>query len=583
MKTKHKVLVVSLAVGLFIWVIDAALDYSFFYEGSFWGLLLLEVPPHEIYMRSTMIGIFLTFGLILSSFIAECERAEQAIKVVNAELEQILNASADGICVIDKKFNVLRVNETFSTLTNLSKNEIPGKKCHEVFHSPLCNTPGCPLTRILSGEERIECEIEKELKNSSKRSFILTATPFRTPGGELIGIVENFKDLTERKQLQSQFNHAQKMESIGRLAGGIAHDFNNLLTVIFGNAELILMSITSDSQIYEDITEIKNTAECAANLTRQLLAFSRRQIIEPRVITLNDGLAEMDNMLRRLIGEDIEMVTLPTDKPWSVKVDPGQIEQVLTNLIVNARDAMPTGGKLTIETANVTLDEGYAKNHPGVTHGDYAMIAVSDSGVGMDEETLSHLFEPFYTTKEKGKGTGLGLATCYGIMKQSGGNIWVYSEKGHGTTIKIYFPRVTGESSVFSLNKDLIGLPEGTETILVAEDDPTVLHMASRILRNKGYTVIEASNGEEALQKCEKIGHSKVHLIITDVVMPQMGGKELSEKLPESCQSPKVLFVSGYPDNSIVHQGVLEPGTAFLEKPFTPATLLRKARQVLDE
>ena len=438
-------------------------------------------------------------------------------------------------------------------------------------------------SQIISGKDTEPTEHRIIRKDGNIRWIRNTPVLYSDARGKLVSYDGLISDITEQRQLESQLFQAQKMESVGRLAGGIAHDFNNILTAIIGNVDLLLMSILSDDSHYENLNEIKKSAERAAELTRQLLAFSRRQIIEPRIIVLNNMLIETDRMLHRLISEDIECVTLLAEDLWNVKVDPGQIEQVLTNLVVNARDAMPDGGKITIETTNVTLDEEYMQNHNGVVPGDYVMMAVSDTGTGMDEETLSHIFEPFFTTKEPGKGTGLGLSTCYGIVKQNSGNIWVYSEPGHGTTVKIYLPRAFEQSTDLSDNVEQNELPEGTETVLVVEDEPSVLTMIVRILSKRGYKVLDASNGEDALRVSDKYGAKKIHLVLTDVIMPRMGGKEFSVILLERNPKIKFIYMSGYTSNSIVRHGVLEEGITFIQKPFSPSALIKKVREVLDE
>jgi PAS domain S-box-containing protein len=386
-------------------------------------------------------------------------------------------------------------------------------------------------------------------------------------------------DVTERRTLEAQFRQSQKLESVGQLAGGIAHDFNNLLTVISGYSDLLLRGAKDESQ-RQKIDEVKKAAERAASLTRQLLAFSRKQVLEPKVIDLNDVVAEADNLLRRLIGEDIHLTVMSDPGLWRVKADPGQLSQVIINLAVNARDAMPRGGKLTIETRNVELDEAYARQHGAVRPGPYVMLAVSDTGVGMDAETQRQIFEPFFTTKEVGKGTGLGLSMVYGVVKQSGGNIWVYSEPGRGTTFKIYLPRVDDRGEKVQAAAPP-ALPPGTETILLVEDEGMVRMLLRDILVAEGYTVLAASGGPEALQICGR-HEGSIHLIVTDVVMPGMSGRELVARLSETCRDLKVLYISGYTDDAIVHHGVLDEGTNFLQKPFTPDAVLRKVREVLD-
>jgi nitrogen-specific signal transduction histidine kinase/ActR/RegA family two-component response regulator len=382
--------------------------------------------------------------------------------------------------------------------------------------------------------------------------------------------------------LQEQLRQSQKMEAIGQLAGGVAHDFNNILTVIKGYSQLSLTEMKEEDPFRENIEEIKKSADLAANLTRQLLAFSRRQIMEMKILDLNDLIKNLDKMLRRVIGEDIELVTLLTEDLGRVNADPGQIEQVIMNLAVNARDAMSKGGKLTIETADVELDEEYTRAHIAVKPGAYVMLSVSDSGMGMTQEVRDRVFEPFFTMKEKGKGTGLGLSTVYGIVKQSGGNIWVYSEPGKGTTFKVYLPRVDeplGEIKEKVVEEEL---PRGSETILIVEDGEDVLKLAGRILNRQGYTVLETTNGSEALRICKE-EKQPIHLILTDVVMPQMSGRELIERCREVRQDFKAIYMSGYTDNTITHHGILEKGMNYIQKPFTIEILTRKVRQVLDE
>jgi len=395
--------------------------------------------------------------------------------------------------------------------------------------------------------------------------------------------MEHMRLEEEKAALQEQFRQSQKMEAVGRLAGGIAHDFNNLLTIIKGYSQLSLLDLKESDPLWGNIQEIQKATQRATDLTRQLLAFSRRQILELKVLDLNTLLRELDKMLRRIIGEDIKLTTLLAEDLGRVKIDPGQIEQVIFNLAVNARDAMPSGGKLIIETTNVELDKEYAKAHIGVVPGHYVRLSVSDTGFGMSQEIREKAFEPFFTTKDKGKGTGLGLSTVYGIVKQSGGNIWVYSEPGHGTIFKIYLPRVEEELDTLHGQDETGSLPRGSETVLLVEDEPSVRNLAHHLLNQQGYKVLEAGDGEEALRVAQEHIGEKIHLLLTDVVMPQMGGKELAEKLKLSRPEIGVLYTSGYTDNAIVHHGMLEPGTYFLQKPFSHKTLSHKVREVLDK
>ncbi len=396
---------------------------------------------------------------------------------------------------------------------------------------------------------------------------------------ELVGA---WLDVTERHRLEDQFHQAQKMEAVGRLAGGIAHDFNNLLTVISSHAEFLKEGLQAGDQKLEDVHLIREAVNGAAELTRQLLAFSRQQVLEARVLDLNTEVSRAERMLGRIIGEDIELTVTRSPGLGHVKADPGQIAQILMNLAVNARDAMPQGGKLSIETSNVEIDHDYVSSNPVAAQGSFVMIAMSDTGSGMDEATRARVFEPFFTTKEAGKGTGLGLSTVYGIVKQSGGFIWVYSEPGQGTVFKIYLPRVAAESDlVGAISADPQELPRGSETVLLVEDADGVRLVGKRILERQGYHVIEAPNGEAALQMIANRS-GPIDLLLTDVVMPGMGGRILAEELGRLHPEARVLYASGYTDDAVVRHGVLESAVAYLQKPYTAESLTRKVRQVLD-
>jgi signal transduction histidine kinase len=382
---------------------------------------------------------------------------------------------------------------------------------------------------------------------------------------------------TEKQLVQSQ-----KLEAVGRLAGGISHDFNNLLTVILGYSDIMKRNLREGDPLRRNVDEITRASERAASLTRQLLAFSRKQVMQPKVFDLNTVVSDLEKMLRRMIGEDIELrVTAETDL-GNIKADPVQLEQVLMNLVVNARDAMPKGGKLSIETANVYLDESYSQDHVSVVPGHYVMLAISDTGCGMDEETRQRIFEPFFTTKEQGKGTGLGLSMVYGIVKQSGGNIWVYSEEGRGTTFKIYFPRVTAAAEEYRRAAHGLEVEGGSETILLVEDAEWVRTLARQVLESAGYRVLEAGNADAAIKLCDSINGDRIDLLLTDVVMPGMSGNDMSRILLAKHPGMPVLYMSGYTDDAIVQHGVLEAGINFLQKPFTPAALASKVREVLD-
>jgi signal transduction histidine kinase/CheY-like chemotaxis protein len=424
-------------------------------------------------------------------------------------------------------------------------------------------------------------ETIRATKDGKQIHIALTVSPIKDVSGRIVGASAIGRDITESKQMEDMFRQAQKMEAVGRLAGGVAHDFNNMLSVIIGYSELLLERADTDGQVRKQCEEIKRAGDRAASLTRQLLAFSRQQVLEPRVLNLNTSVAEIEKMLRRLIGEDIDLRTSLDPTLGLVKADPGQIEQVIMNLAVNARDAMPEGGKLIIETSNTELDDEYALHHPPCIVGRYVILAVTDSGVGMSQETKARIFEPFFTTKELSKGTGLGLSTVYGVVKQSGGYIWVYSEPGQGSVFKLYLPRVDGSEVQIRPAKSAPELLAGTETILLVEDEQSVRALTRNLLEQGGYTVLEADNGAHAVE-IAKQHHGPIHLLLTDVVMPGMNGPAVAEMILPIHPEAKALYVSGYNSSFGTQTGLVPAGANLFQKPFSRAALLRKVRNLLD-
>lgn len=515
------------------------------------------------------------------SDITDRKRAEEAVRLAEERHRQLIQNAVYGIyrSSLDGKF--LEVNPALVQMLGYDSAEelLAVDMASDIYLDP---NERHRLIEQYREVGRIEgVEVRWKRKDGSPITVRLSGRTLHDERGRLEGFEMIVEDVTERRLLEEQLRQAQKMEAIGQLAGGIAHDFNNLLTAIIGYAEVLLMRLDPASDLYQFASQIKGASEQAASLVKQLLAFSRKQLLQPKVIDLNQLIKTSAKMLSRLIGEDIEMELVLDPGLGKVKADPVQIEQVIMNLAVNARDAMPHGGKLTLETKNVYLDEDYARRHLGVRPGHYVLMAMSDTGVGMDQETLSHIFEPFFTTKEKGKGTGLGLSTVYGIVKQSGGNIWVYSEPGKGTTFKIYLPRVEQEADPIEIKPRPDEVPTGSETILLVEDDAAVRHLAREILQMSGYTVLEASSGVEALHIIESYG-GQIDLMLTDVVMPQMSGPELVAQAASRRPQMKVLYMSGYSENIIAHHGIVDPGIHFLPKPFTPEALALKVREVLD-
>jgi PAS domain S-box-containing protein len=517
-------------------------------------------------------------GKVISSGLPENPpRKDEAI------FKAIFERVAAGIALVDTSGKLLESNSALEKMLGYGKEELRDRSFDDFFHPEDAVADLPSREELVSGTQK-HTQIEKRFvrKDGSFVWGLVNVSLLRGEKEDPEFIIFIIEDITKRKHLENQFFQSQKMETIGKLAGGVAHDFNNLLTVLSGYTQLCLLGVEEGHPLKANLEEIRKATEKASALTHQLLAFSRRQIMDMKVLDLNGVLKDLDKMLRRIIGEDVELKILPARDLGRVRTDLGQIEQVILNLVVNARDAMPKGGTLLLETANVVLDEEYVRFHVGVRPGRYVMLAVTDTGSGMTAEVREHIFEPFFTTKEKGKGTGLGLSTVYGIVKQSGGTVWVYSEINRGTTFKIYLPRIEEEIDSLLSSETKESAPKGTETVLLVEDDTSVRELAARILRDQGYTVLEAVHGDEAIDTGRDPAHKRIDLLLTDVVMPRLGGRELVNRFRNLHPEARVLFTSGYSDLTMTHQALITPGDPFLQKPFSPMTLAKKVREVLD-
>jgi two-component system cell cycle sensor histidine kinase/response regulator CckA len=503
--------------------------------------------------------------------------AEHALRESEQRYRRIIETTNEGVWILDTVGKTTFCNPRMAAMLGSEQKAMVGASVFDFVRDE------ATIKALQHHEARAagQSEIRLDRKDGNFTWALLDTTPIVDSSGEYEGALVMAMDVSQRKRLEEQLRQAQKMEAVGSLAGGIAHDFNNLLSVILSGTSLILEGLKPGDPIVGELEEVRKAGERAGALTRQLLAFSRQQLLEPRTLDLNQIVLGLEKMLRRLMGEDIELSLLLSHMLGKMQADPGQIEQIIMNLVVNARDAMPQGGKVTIESGNCQLTAAYTALHLGVTPGDYVMLAITDTGVGMDAETRSRIFEPFFTTKEKGRGTGLGLSTVFGIVQQSGGHIWVYSEPGKGTTFKVYFPRKDGPVDTPATVPPSPLTLRGVETILLVEDEDQVRAISRTILRRYGYNVLEAQNGGEAFLICERYT-AKIHLLVTDVVMPRMSGRQLAERLAPMRPDMRVLYVSGYTENSVVHHGVLDAGIAFLQKPITPDALLRKVREVID-
>jgi PAS domain S-box-containing protein len=541
-----------------------------------------EHTPDQLRTAILRLSLFFFLAMLICWLNAALRAAQENLRRSEANFRSLVTNAPYGICSCDSTGKILDANPAFLELLGPSSpSDVIGQHIYSLYAE---SEQWFALADHLRSNAPFQ-GLTAEWKRKTGTT-VVRVSGRAVPNGRKEGVVfEIFaEDVTERRALEQQLRQSQKMEAVGRLAGGIAHDFNNLLMVISGYSEFLLERLGGEPHLRGPAQEIASASERASALTRQLLAFSRKQMLAPRIVNLNDIATENLKMLTRMIGEDIDLVMTPGQSLWSVRADAGQIEQVIMNLAVNARDAMPSGGKLTIETANATLDEEYARMHAPVRPGDYVMFSISDTGAGMDADTQSHIFEPFFTTKGP-KGTGLGLSTVYGIIKQSGGYIWVYSEVGRGTTFKIYLPRVPSVEEPLvqpAVSRSQFQKVEpGTETILLVEDEANLRYLARQYLEKQGYKVIEAADGAVAMQIA--VAHEGViHLLLTDVIMPGMNGRELAQRISEIRPNAKVLYMSGYTENVIGQDGTLDAGVRLLQKPFNLRDLKSKVREVID-
>jgi len=523
------------------------------------------------------------FGAIQD--ITERKQAEELVRNQEAFIRNILDSVDEGFAVIDRKYRIVSANRSYCKAVGIPETDLIGRLCHEASHHTErpCFESGedCPVRRTFeTGRPQVASHIHLDA-DGGKHNMELKTYPIADENGTVTSVIETSLDVTDKVKLEAQLQQAQKMESIGRLAGGVAHDFNNMLAVILGRTDMLINSLGTDHPEQESLREIRKATDRSIALTRQLLAFARKQTISPRTLDLNETVGGMLKMLQRLIGEDIDLLWRPWEGELKVRMDPSQIDQILANLCINARDAIEGVGRLTIETNTMILDEGYCRDHPGFVPGEYVLLMISDDGHGMDQETLCNIFEPFFTTKETGKGTGLGLATVYGIVKQNNGFIYVYSEPSYGTTFKIYLPRHSGGQAEAAVKEGPSSpVPRGAGTLLVVEDEIAMLEMTKMMLEELGYRVLAAPTPGDAIHMAEAFGDN-IDLLMTDVVMPEMNGRQLADKLSPLYPEMKCLFMSGYTDNVIAHHGVLEEGAHFIQKPFSIHTLSEGVQEVL--
>jgi two-component system, cell cycle sensor histidine kinase and response regulator CckA len=567
---------------------DVAASKEAFLELQAKGYVRYEHLPLESYDgRKIDVEFVSNVYPVGDELVIQCNIRDISVRIrAQAALEmrdRAIQAVSQGILISDAQdpeYPIIYASPGFERMTGYSAADALGKNCRFLQGPNTDPSVTAEIRAALQQERACTVELLNYRKDGTPFWNHLTLSPVHDGAGRLISFVGTQTDVTERRQLESQFLQTQRMEAVGRLAGGIAHDFNNVLSVILSYASVVVDDLKPEDPMRADIEEVGKAGQRATELTQQLLAFSRQQVLRGQVLDLHQVVTGMEKMLRRLLGADTELTILPASELWSIKADLGQIEQIMMNLAVNARDAMPQSGALTIQINNIELTPSYVRAHHEVKPGPYVMLSITDTGIGMDAATQLRAFEPFFTTKEPGMGTGLGLAAVFGIVKQSGGHIWISSELGRGTTFKLYFPMVTGIAQARAPELPVAEYPRASETILLVEDDDQVRALLQNLLRRWGYLVLAAPNGGEALLICEE-HQEKIHLLVTDVVLPRMSGGKLAERLAPLRPEMKVLFMSGYANDEVLRHGVQELEVPYLQKPITPLSLSRKVREVL--
>ena len=574
----NKMILIGLGIGIVFWILESVLHFLVFDpDGAGWEILSLD--PHELSIRSLLLGLFVIFGIYAQITVTKQKQTEKQIQRAKEDWERTFNAIDDVITIQDTEMRVRRMNRKAVQVLNYGKEEALGKHCYELFQGTSGPCPGCPKSQTMQKQAASTAEIEYPRLG---KTFLVKTAPIFSDNGTFKGIVHLARDITEQKKIEAQYRQAQKMEAVGTLAGGIAHDFSNLLQVVQGYAELILGDRNKEDPDYSQLQVIMHEAIKGGELVQQLLTFSRKVESRLRPVALNHKVEQIRKLLSRTIPKMIEVELCLAGDLGVVYADPAQIEQILLNLAVNARDAMPEGGRLIIETENVLIDEDYCNTHPGAKPGNYVLLGISDSGQGMDRKALQHIFEPFYTTKEIGRGTGLGLAMVYGIVKSHNGYITCDSEPGEGTTFKIYLPVIEQKREDVELDESEVAIKGGAETILLVDDDESIRNFGKELLGKYGYTVLTAVDGENALDIYER-EKEHIDLVVLDLMMPGMGGRRCLEALLNMNPQIRIIIASGYSPNLQTKEIIEAKAKSYIQKPYGIKKMLEEVREVLVE